>query len=549
MDYSKEKRLREQAENIIKHSNERFSKRFEAEDVDVLLQELDIHSAELEAQNDELKQTNKNLEHARREYEVLFSNAPLPIILVNDKMQIQKLNKKAFEYFGSQRMNAHKFSMMSLVNKESMRSFLEWSQPKNMLNSRIPVSLYCRNSAKVFEINATEHPYSKKWYILTLIDKDNEKKLFSANKEAALRNETLQQELLKKEVEKNKNYQQVLYSLLDLVEKRDTYTAGHTQRVARYSVLIAEAMGLPRQEIDTLYEAAIMHDIGKVSTPDAILLKPGKLSYDEYDIIKEHLIYGFEILNSIEAFKVHAQIMKSHHERYDGKGYPCGLKGEDISLLSHILIVADSFDAMTSRRTYKSQKSLQEALDELKELSGIQFSPQVIEVAVPVLKQTGVLPISESHLFGNLEEARLVFYYKDGLTGLYNYHYLEHILYFENHIQKREYNCAYFLNIKNFHHFNKRYGWIEGDNKLIEIAKNLKAMFKEAILFRVYGDDFLILHEDHAEIDTAQITALLNLDVSMLEVEIHHLELFKIQTRDFTDFSNYINNFIHKKTH
>ena len=148
--------------------------------------------------------------------------------------------------------------------------------------------------------------------------------------------------------EKLANYQQVLYSLLDLVEKRDSYTAGHTQRVARYAVMIAEAMKLPKEKIDLLYETAIMHDIGKVVTPDAVLLKPGKLSPNEYKVIQGHLSSGYDILNSIKAFKPHAEIMRDHHERYDGKGYPRGLKGSDISILSHILIIADDLQSYLS---------------------------------------------------------------------------------------------------------------------------------------------------------------------------------------------------------
>ena len=349
--------------------------------------------------------------------------------------------------------------------------------------------------------------------------------------------------------EEVKNYKEVLYSMLDLIEKRDPYTAGHTERVAQYAVLIAEAMHLNQEDIDALYEAAIMHDIGKVSTPDAILLKPGLLSQSEYKIIQDHLMCGYEILNAIQAFQKHAEIMRNHHERYDGKGYPRGLKANEIPLLSHILILVDAFDAMTSKRIYKSSKSLEEALHEVEELKGKQFSPEVVDVALPVLKHNGLIPAEHNDLSNEYEAARVVYYYKDALTGLYNYNYLEHLLSFEKDTQKRHYHCCYFVNIKHFGQYNMQYGWTKGNEKLMFLAEKLNTLCKPSPIFRVYGDDFLILNEVHIELNKEVLKQVLEIGDDILDLTLHHIDIDKIKMKNFKDFLMYIESFIKSIKH
>ena len=345
--------------------------------------------------------------------------------------------------------------------------------------------------------------------------------------------------------EKLKNYQQVLYSMLDLVEKRDTYTAGHTQRVATYAVLIAHAMKLPQDDIDTLYEASIMHDIGKIATPDAILLKPGRLSEHEYKIIQNHLNVGHGMLASMKAFTKHAEIMRNHHERYDGKGYPRGLKGEEIPLLSHILILADAFDAMTSQRIYRARKSLNAALNEILTLKGTQFSPQVVDVAYIALKQHGIIPAQHNYLSDTLEEARVAFYYKDPLTGLYNYHYLDQLLHNALMKESHGYRSCYFVSLRNFSHFNARYGWLEGDHKLCDIAGMLKTCYPNGLIFRIFGDDFLILHKDLITIEKQTLLSQRVFDNTNIEIDIEHFDLQESSIHTFADLTTHIAQRLH----
>ncbi|RKY51904.1 MAG: hypothetical protein DRP93_09070 [Candidatus Neomarinimicrobiota bacterium] len=188
------------------------------------------------------------------------------------------------------------------------------------------------------------------------------------------------------EFQRIENYKTTIVSFIEMVERRDTYTAGHTKRVAHYSKMIAEAMGYSPSACEQLYEAGMLHDIGKVAIPDSVLLKPGKLNPLEFKLIKEHVNTGYEFLRKIPMYESLADIIHFHHEYYNGTGYPLGLKGDAIPPLSRIMIVADAFDAMTTSRIYKDRMSLHDALKEIKALKGIQFHPAVVDVAIEVLK-------------------------------------------------------------------------------------------------------------------------------------------------------------------
>ncbi len=171
---------------------------------------------------------------------------------------------------------------------------------------------------------------------------------------------------------------QTLQVLVNTVEAKDIYTKFHSQRVAHYSVGIAKVIGLPKEDKDIIKIAGILHDIGKIAIPENILLKEGKLTDEEFDIIKTHPIFGNEILKPLRFFNQEREIVLYHHERWDGSGYPKGLAGEDIPLGARILAVVDSFDAMTSDRVYRKGRSFEEALKEIKELAGIKYDPYIV---------------------------------------------------------------------------------------------------------------------------------------------------------------------------
>jgi putative nucleotidyltransferase with HDIG domain/diguanylate cyclase (GGDEF)-like protein len=289
----------------------------------------------------------------------------------------------------------------------------------------------------------------------------------------------------------NKNYEQTLYSMVEMIEDRDTYTAGHSQRVANYAKMIAEDMGYSQEECLKIYQAGMLHDIGKIATPDAVLLNPSHLNDIEYTLIKEHVNVGYRLLKHVPMFQSLAEIVYSHHERYDGGGYPRGLSGDEITKLARILIVADAFDAMTTSRVYKSRKTISEAIQEIKNLSSKQFHPEVVAVSVKTLKNVVIDNTINQVPISALEEKRFAYFYKDTLTDLYNKNYLELLL--NKNTYEHKYQFLEVLFVKDFSKYNKKHSWSEGDKFLREFADFLKEKLPNEIIFRVFGDDFVIL--------------------------------------------------------
>ncbi len=181
-------------------------------------------------------------------------------------------------------------------------------------------------------------------------------------------------------------------TLAETIEKRDPYTGNHTKRVVDYSLAIAGKLGLPKEYYVRLELAAALHDIGKLGVRDDVLLKDGPLTADEFAHMKKHPTYGEEILKHIKHLEDVIPGIKYHHERCDGQGYPYGLKGEEIDITARIIAVADSFDAMTTDRPYRTALSLDVAFKELIKFSGTQFDAAVVEafLSVPVREELGM---------------------------------------------------------------------------------------------------------------------------------------------------------------
>lgn len=171
------------------------------------------------------------------------------------------------------------------------------------------------------------------------------------------------------------------------VDAKDSYTRNHSDRVSYYSVMIGKQLGLSETDLETLKQGALFHDVGKIGIPDAILQKPGKLTDEEYDDIKNHPSIGAKILAPAKIFTDLIPMVLNHHERYDGKGYPIGLAGEDIPLMARIVCVADSFDAMTSDRSYRPRFTVIAALEEIEKCKGFQFDPFVVDAFMIALRE------------------------------------------------------------------------------------------------------------------------------------------------------------------
>lgn len=189
----------------------------------------------------------------------------------------------------------------------------------------------------------------------------------------------------------------MIRAIVQTLEERDAYTHGHSLRVTEYSLIIGKGLGLTDSQMNNLELAALFHDIGKIGIPDHLLLKPGKLSPDEMYIMQTHPVKSQKILENIPGMEDVVPAVRHHHERLDGKGYPDGIKGEQIPLGARIILVADTFDAMTSTRAYRNALSPEVAYEELVRCSGTQFDPDLVEI---FLKHHRVFLQKNGHVFG-----------------------------------------------------------------------------------------------------------------------------------------------------
>ena len=176
-----------------------------------------------------------------------------------------------------------------------------------------------------------------------------------------------------------RSYDITLEALGEALDLRDAETEGHSRRVTAFTIAIAKRMGLPKDEINVIARGAFLHDIGKMGIRDNILRKPGKLTTEEVSIMKEHAYLGYKILKNIPFLTAAAEIVYAHQERYDGTGYPRGLKGEEIPLGARIFSLADTLDAMTSDRPYRAAQTVQAARKEIEDWAGRQFDPAIVK--------------------------------------------------------------------------------------------------------------------------------------------------------------------------
>ena len=311
---------------------------------------------------------------------------------------------------------SHALSKTILASQYSLKKFENLEEAYKVLKIEkfdILILDYSINSEKKFEILKKIRELDEDLYIILVIssrisqvtlkklktiviqgyceknDKLNQLPLFiesaikSIDQMKTIKN--INNELLKSKEQLEKAYLESIETLRYTVEAKDNYTRGHSDRVSQYSVLIGLNLGLSPFDLKTLRIGGLFHDIGKIGISDSILLKNGKLTEEEYNEIKKHPIIGKNILSNAEIFKDIIPIVLYHHERYDGKGYPYGLADKDIPLLARIVSVADAFDAMTSKRSYRNELSLDFVKNEIKSKSGTQFDPIVATTFLDII--------------------------------------------------------------------------------------------------------------------------------------------------------------------
>jgi putative nucleotidyltransferase with HDIG domain len=202
----------------------------------------------------------------------------------------------------------------------------------------------------------------------------------------------------------DESYDRLVRSFVKAIEIKDLYTRGHSERVAELSVHVAEELGVPYDERRLTRYAALLHDVGKIGVPLCIINKPGPLDDEEFEAIKQHPSIGADILHDIDFLAPAIDIVRYHHERIDGRGYPHGVSGDELSDIVRIVTAVDAFDAMTSTRSYRRALEVEDAVAELRRCAGTQFDPRMVEALARAVERIGWQPTvefaSEQHLHG-----------------------------------------------------------------------------------------------------------------------------------------------------
>lgn len=287
---------------------------------------------------------------------------------------------------------------------------------------------------------------------------------------------------------------QSVKALANAIEARDPYTRGHSERVAFISTEIAKRLGYEEESLKKLELAGLLHDVGKVGIPDLILLKPGKLTDFEYMIMKNHPSMSALIVSEITPLNSIIPWIRHHHENYDGKGYPEGLKSKDIPLESRIIAIADNYDALSSLRPYRKKMAKESVIEYINSEFGRKFDPDLKEVSISVLNEIEELEEIKSSISPYIEKFREAMVYIDFLTGLYWYPYLKNFL--KEKIQENEPFYLILIDIKDISEINRTKGRIKGDEIIIKTAHNLQSIFlTPSIVVRAGGDDFVIFDQ------------------------------------------------------
>lgn len=318
----------------------------------------------------------------------------------------------------------------------------------------------------------------------------------------------LETELLEKTKQIARISLKSMMMIANTVDKKDPFASNHSTNVARFSVEIAKKLGWSSEEIYNLQNLALVHDIGNIGVPDKIIRKNGPLTPDEYEAVKRHTTVGKNILEDLTVIRKAAEIAETHHERFDGKGYPQGLSGEAIPIESRIIAVADAFDSMTSDRSYRKKLTDDELLDEFAKGRGTQFDPAVADIAIEIIKSGGIgedsaaedhedeLAIESSKLLQRVlkeysKEVRSESQ-RDALTGLWNRNFVSDFL--NDYLtDKRNGGCLLMIDIDGFKAINDTCGHIIGDRVIQSVSESIRSLMRQDdIVSRLGGDEFMV---------------------------------------------------------
>lgn len=297
---------------------------------------------------------------------------------------------------------------------------------------------------------------------------------------------------------------EVISTIASMIEAKDSYTKGHSVRVAEYSAMLAKELGWSDEAVQNLRYVALLHDIGKIGIPDRVLNKPGKLTDSEFNIIKSHTTIAGDILRDIRTISDVDAGAKYHHEKYDGSGYPCGLAGEHIPAVARIICIADAYDAMNSKRVYRDSLPKEIIRKEVEKGKGTQFDPGYADVFIQLLDDgrldidfsdedkertlSGESSILINQIMRSIEEEVKKAESQDSLTGLWGRKEGERRI---ARSMKMKEGCLAFVDLDNLKRTNDTMGHLAGDYALKTVGEVLSDFGENAIIARLGGDEFL----------------------------------------------------------
>lgn len=352
-------------------------------DGEVFSEEMLRRISYLEMENVQFRhESRESLRQCETKYQAILDTVNIHISLIGRDLKIVWANKKAKELFGRDMVGKHcceayygkkeHCSSASLcITKQAFHKGYAKRKSTKMI-SRDGSRMFFQGTARVVSRDKGGNPTA-----VVKIYKDITKRMLA------------EEELKNSMQQLRKNLAGTIQAMARTVETRDAYTAGHQKRTTNIARAIAYEMGLPRQTIDGIRMAGVIHDLGKISIPAEILSKPGVLNDSEFSLIKQHPQAGFEILKGIDFKWPVADIVLQHHERINGSGYPNGLKGDDILLEARVIGVADVIEAMASHRPYRPALGIDDAFEEITTKSGVMYDPDVVDAAVHLFTQKG----------------------------------------------------------------------------------------------------------------------------------------------------------------
>jgi PAS domain S-box-containing protein/putative nucleotidyltransferase with HDIG domain len=329
----------------------------------------------------------RKLLNAAQEWRTTFDSMPYGTMLVDKEFRILRANKYLARHFG--------LPIKELIGRRCCEVVLNGDQPdKNCAllkaiktGQQETSELYHERSGCYFREHVSPiYNGMDGRYVLFLADITEQKKREDDLVQSRQAFFNMLKDLDVSNQEMKELYEGLIHAFVNAIDAKSAWTGGHSEKVTDYALQIARELGMNSQEMETLRIAGFLHDIGKLGTYGALLDKAGPLSVDEFAIIKLHPAKGEEILKPIKPLRNLLPVIRHHHERVDGKGYPDGLKGEDIPLLARVLCVADAYEAMVSHRPYRPALGPEQAVAELKRCSGTQFDSEVVEAFLRTLE-------------------------------------------------------------------------------------------------------------------------------------------------------------------